>query len=201
MKLKKIEQIIKKAKRIVVFNSPECQWLGDGYACYPMYDLPHLSNGEFFALFDIPDSQRGNFGFSIQDLPSFLNFKDDDQSELLLKREDYTLNIQGRTLEILPSRHGMSFIDTKYLKPFSGAEDGFELYERISAGGNPYIAVKEGLFLIGIILPFDLHNDEKLIDTLDKLKRCAEKYRDYRETLNCDISQTELDGDIEVDEV
>lgn len=201
MKLNKIEQIIKKAKCISVSESAECQWVGDGFCLYPIYDLPHLSQGEFFTLFDIPDSKRGDFCFQVMDLPESLNFKDNDPSELLLERGDYTVNLQGRTLEILPSRHGMTFIDTKYLKPFSGTEEGFELYERISADGTAYIAVKEGLFLIGIIMPFDLHNDEKLIDTFDKLKRCAEIFRDYRETLNCDISQTELDGDIKVDEV
>ena len=49
-------------------------------------------------------------------------------------------------------------------------------------------------------MPFDLHNDEKLIDTLDKLKRCAEAFRDYRETLNTEPAQTEFDTD-EGDEV
>lgn len=197
MKLKKIEQIIKAAKHIAVSESPECQWIGDGHSLYPIYDLPHLEQGEFFTLFDIPDSQRGKFGFTVSDLPSDnYNFKDSDPTELLLQREDYTLNIQGRTLEILPSRHGLTFIDTKYLKPFSGTEDGFNLAERISADGMPYIAVKDGLFLIGIILPFDLHDDERLIKTLKDLKFLAEKSRDYRESLRkSKITQTQLDSE------
>lgn len=183
MKLKKIEQIIKAAKRIAVFESPECQWIGDGHSLYPIYDLPHLSQDEFFTLFDIPDSQRGKFIFTVSELPSHFNFEDSDASELLLKREDFTLNIQGRTLEILPSQCGLTFIDTKYLKPFSGTENGFDLAERISEDGMPYIAVKDGLFLIGIVLPFDLHDDERLIKTLKNLKFLAEKSRDYRESL------------------
>lgn len=192
MKLKKIEQIIKTAKHIVVCESPECQWIGDGHSLYPIYDLPHLAQNEFFTMFDIPDAQRGKFGFTLSELPSNFNFKDSDSSEMLLKREDFTLNIQGRTLEILPSRCGLTFIDTKYLKPFIGMENGFSLTERMSTDGTPYIAVKDGLFLIGIILPFDLHDDERLIKTLKDLKILAETYRDYREARDAEVSQTQL---------
>lgn len=79
---------------------------------------------------------------------------------------------QGRTLEPLKTSQGIAFINTRYLKPFSDIDAGYELYERTTAQGKPYIAVKSGFMLLGIISPYDLVN-EIFINNLDEILKLS----------------------------
>ena len=53
MKLKQIEAILKAEKTIIVSETPSCQWLGNGAAFYPVYNLPKLTQDNIFTMFDI----------------------------------------------------------------------------------------------------------------------------------------------------
>lgn len=181
MKIKAIEQILKASKTIIYFNQGKCQWIGDGSAFYPLNDLPHLTNGEFFAIFDIPEDKRSKFYFSEMPLPESINISDYDETELTLERGELAFVKGGRVFEPLPSSHGVTFINQRYLKPFADEEYGFQLAERLSTEGKPYIVVKSGLFVIGLILPFDLVN-KSFVDTLQKLTVLSKASLDYKES-------------------
>ncbi len=203
MKIKAIEQILKASKTIIYFNRGSCQWIGDGSAFYPLNDLPHLTNGEFFAIFDIPEDKRSKFYFSEMPLPESINISDYDKTERILERGELAFVKDGQVFEPLPSPCcGITFINQRYLKPFANEENGFQLAERISANGKPYIVVKDGLFVIGVINPFDLVN-ENFVDTLQKLTALSEASLDYKESLETlpsednDPEQTTLDNSAE----
>lgn len=55
---------------------------------------------------------------------------------------------------------------------FSDIDAGYELYERTTAQGKPYIAVKNGFMLLGIISPYDLVN-ETFINNLDEILKLS----------------------------
>lgn len=140
MKIKAIEQILKASKTIIYFNHGSCQWIGDGSAFYPLSDLPHLTNGEFFAIFDIPEDKRSKFYFSEIPLPESINISDYDKTERILERGTLAFVKDGQVFELLPSPCcGITFINQRYLKPFADEENGFQLAERISANGRPFV--------------------------------------------------------------
>ena len=168
MKLKQIEAILKAEKTIIVSETPACQWLGNGAAFYPVYNLPKLTQDNIFTMFDIAEDKRDKFYFEERELPSFINFEDGDESEEMLDRGSIAFCAQGRTLEPLKTSQGIAFINTRYLKPFTDSQAGYELYERTDKLGRPYIVVKSGFVLLGVISPYDLVN-EGFVQTLEEI--------------------------------
>lgn len=170
MKLKQIEAILKAEKIIIVSETSDCQWLGNGAAFYPVYNLPKLTQNNIFTMFDIAEDKRDKFYFEERELPSFINFEDNDDTEQILDRAAICFCANGRTLEPLKTSQGIAFINTRYLKPFADSQAGFELYERTDTLGKPYIAVKSGFMLLGVIAPYDLVNKD-FVETLETILR------------------------------
>ena len=159
MKIKQIESILKQDKAIIVAETPSCQWLGNGDALYPVYNLPKLTKENIFTLFDIAEDKREKFYFKELELPIPLNLEDNDDTEVLIERDTMSIIARGRVLEPLKTSQGMAFINQRYLKPFANEENGYELYERTNNHGRTYIAVKGGFMLLGIIGTYDLVDD------------------------------------------
>ena len=176
MKIKQIESILKSKKTIIILNTPSCQWLGDGSAFYPVYNLPKLTQENVFTIFDVPEDKWDKFSFKELDAPTYTNFDDDDENEQMLDRSKFVdICAGGRRLEALVTSDGISFIDTRYLKPFADIDDGCELYERIDKNGEPYIVAKTGFVIVGIIKPYDLINDKfiNILESMLALSRAA----------------------------
>lgn len=168
MKIKQLESILKAQKTIIVSETPECQWLGDGASLYPVYNLPKLTRDNIFTMFDVAEDKRDKFYFQERPLPESYNFGDADESEQLIERGKLTICTHGRVLEPLKTSQGIAFINIRYLKPFADTEAGYELYERIDTYGKPYIVVKSGFILLGVIIPYDLVSKD-FIEQLEEL--------------------------------
>lgn len=202
MKIKQIEAILKAEKTIIVSETPSCQWLGNGSAFYPVYNLPKLTRENIFTMFDVPEDKRDKFYFEERELPSFINFEDDDDTERMIDRGAIALYAHGRTLEPLDTSQGVTFINTRYLKPFADVDAGYELYERVDKLGRPYIAVKTGFVLLGVISPYDLVNEEfiKTLENLLNLSRVALFNKQQREKPEPVAEQCSLNMDEEAEE-
>lgn len=150
MKLSKIGALCKAYKRFVVYNVGHgMQWISDGYAAYPLYDLPPLEEDNVYAIFDIPEDKRGKMYFDErQGVPSGMSFADAVTDEVEIKPYPIGIIWQGAIYYPCKSREGVLFIDKKYLAPF---EEGAVLYERWKENGTPYIAAKRGMLLEGVI--------------------------------------------------
>lgn len=152
MKIRKIGALCKAYKRFVVYNVGNgMQWISDGYAAYPLYDLPPLEEDNVFAIFDIPEDKRGKMYFDERHgVPSGMSFADAVADEIEIK--PYLIGIiwHGEIYYPCKSREGILFIDKKYLSPF---EEGAVLYERWADNGVPYIVVKRGMLIEGVITP------------------------------------------------
>ncbi len=178
MKISSIQQICKSAKRIELFSpsakiSP-AQWLSDGYAFYPLYNLPELEEENVLALFDIPESKQKNISFSHSYvLPETIQFKDTVKNEQEVEFSNISISTRGMLLLPLKTSLGIIYINQKHLKPFSDAENGVQLYERYTPGGEIYIAVKEGFLLTGIIRPYDNIITEEFIKELERIYRLS----------------------------
>ena len=174
MKIKKIAAIVNKERRIVVSDGAYCQWLQFRGACYPLHGLPPMAKISFFKMFDIPADKWEKYYFNELELPQDISFEDVLREEQVLDRGKIHIAIRGRVLEPLVTSQGLVFIDVRYLAPFSD-DDNYELYERTAADGSPYIAVKSGMELMGVILPHDVVDEEfiKILEDLLELSRVA----------------------------
>lgn len=201
MKIKQVEAILKAQKTIIVFETPECQWLGDGSAFYPVYNLPKLTRENIFTIFDIAEEKRGKFYFEERELPPSINFEDDDSTERMLERSAFSLVADGRHLEPLKTSQGMAYINKRYLTPFFDSAEGFDLYERTSTDGTPYIVAKAGFILLGVIAPYDLVN-ESFIETLKDILELScvalfnkEQRQIHKKVREFEEEQTTLEGE------
>ena len=174
MKIKQVESILKCTKYITLYDAGKCQWVSDGVASYPLYNMPWLDEESLFTMLDVPKDSRSKYIFRHFDLENVpLNFVDIVSDEKVLERNMMTLNITGRTIEPLKTSKGIVFLDVKYLKPFAD-EQSVKLCERSTEDGATYIAVKSGLLLLGIIMPFDPLNNTfvELLTELTNLSVC-----------------------------
>lgn len=157
MKIKRVESILKARKTIITYHTEDkCQWIGDGSAFYPIYNMPTLTEENIFVMFDVAESKRDKFFFAERELPDNLSFEDADATEVMLDRAEYAINYGGRNLEPLKTSQGVAFINKRYLSPFEKTDNGYELYERTAKSGDIYFAVKSGFLLLGIVAPYDL---------------------------------------------
>lgn len=170
MKIKAVEAICKAQKTIILMESGGRQWISNGSALFPLYNLPHLSQENIFTMFDIPEDKRDKYYFEQRDgLPSGLCFDDTVESEQPITRGMISIVLHGRILEPLQTSVGILYINQRYLAPFDDAKNGIELYERADANGRIYIVVKDGMLLCGVILPVFLQGED-----LKVLKKLAE---------------------------
>lgn len=88
MKIASIQQICKGAKRIELFSAPSSsvQWISDGGAFYPLYNLPEMREENVFALFDIPEKKQDKIRFEHKrQLPEAISFTDAVDAENALE--------------------------------------------------------------------------------------------------------------------
>lgn len=178
MKISTIQQICKGAKRIELFSDPSSaiQYISDGGAFYPLYNLPRMEEENVFTLFDIPEKKQDKIRFEHKrSLPEFFDFSDTTDDEIALEFGTISIYKRGRILSPLKTSLGIVYINEKYLKPFSDSENGVQLFERHTPDGAIYIAVKEGFLLTGIILPYDIVTPEFVeeLKTIYKLSALA----------------------------
>ena len=173
MKIKQIESICKQAKKIAVIETHEGQWLSDGYAAYPVYNLPKLTKEIIFAMFDVPSEKRDKFQFIHENKDDRYNFEDNDPNELHTQQEHLYIFKEGRLLLPLYTSNGVSFIDRKYIRPFENEENGYDFYERKTPDGRTYIVAKSGLLIVGIMIPFDCF-DQNFIQQLVAISEAAQ---------------------------
>ena len=165
MLLKEIEKALKQRSQIRFFNAPDYMWLGNGEAWYPVEDLPFLEAEELYYILNIPEDKRGKF--TIEAASSKLDiFRDNDDAEELPGRVFYDMTIKDTIYRPMKTSTGIIFVDVSYLRPFKKTD--YEIRIRLNENGNPYIAIKEGMFLKGIIVPVT-KVDEKFVSDLYEL--------------------------------
>lgn len=175
MKIASIQQICKGAKRIELFSAPSSsvQWISEGGAFYPLYNLPQLEQENVFTMFDIPEDKQNKIRFEHKfTLPQAICFEDHTNGETLLELGSISVYTRGQVLLPLKTSLGIVYINQKYLAPFKDSKNGVTLHERITPNGAVYIAAKEGFLLTGIILPLDVIT-KGFVDELESIYKLS----------------------------
>lgn len=169
MKIKKIVDICRREGVARIYEDARgIQWLSCGYACYPLYEVPELSEDEFFTIFDFTEKQRKETIFERAEFPKNLSTSDVYPDELLCGKLSPNIPFGSKMLIPFKTTSGIKFLDSEYLAPFAGEINNIDVYERISVKGEPYFVVKIGMCLRAIIMPFNAVN-QSFVDDIGKI--------------------------------
>ena len=178
VKLRKVEKLCKQNKHISLYNRiiappdddtpPDIeQWVGNGYCLYPITGLPTMDEENLLSIFDV--AKPDDFSVRLLDADGF-DFSDTPKGEVPLDPASFTLYVEGRDLwpmqcDSLFLEDGLLFVDTALLVPVDDDDEMRAYLLRKTTDGRPYVAVKSGLILIGIVMPA-LGLKEKHTETL-----------------------------------
>lgn len=173
MKLKKVAALCKQNRAFRLYDKISesgeiTQWLGDGFAAYPLDGLPILNEESLCAVFDITEKQRENMVFRHEPLPEVLDVDDTNPADKLIRESDLSVTYGGSGLKPLKTRNGITFIQNKYLSPLEDVIDMVQLYERTTPQGGSYIVAKAGFLIAAVIFPYSVVS-EKFVDELEEL--------------------------------
>lgn len=159
MKLKKVLSICKANGLYYLYDRIDrsgeiTQWLGDGYALYPLDGLPILDEESFCAVFDITGKQREKILFRHERLPEHLNVEDVAAGDKLVREYETTFINGGLRLKPLKTNNGVMFIRSLYLSPLEDVIDMVQFYERTAPQGGSYIVAKAGFLTAAVIMPY-----------------------------------------------
>lgn len=168
MKLKKIESLIKRSKSVAIVEDGGAFWLGNEQAMYPTY-FERMDFDTLMTVFDLDEEKRESITEVASALIARADTSDDCMGEKLLNRIPMRVTWGKPLLGLYKSLSAKEifFIDERLLEPVRDVKDGVELYLRRDRIGQPYIAIKSGMLLIGLIEPEII--DEMMLQQLKAL--------------------------------
>lgn len=190
MKLKKVVSLCLGAEAFRLYDKLDAtggitQWLGDGYAIYPLEGLPILDEQTLFAVFDIPERKREKVTFSQMFVPDVINVGDFDDDEREVEDNGVSINFGGTVVKPLQTRDGILYIQSRYLAPLEDVADVLHLFERETADGRRYVVAKVGMLTTAVIFPYDLIKEgfvSKLSEIVE-LTRAELDRKKFRESM------------------
>lgn len=168
MKIKKAFEICKKQGVIRIYrNDYDEQYLSDGVAIYPIFELPNLNEDYICRLYDITDSQREKIAFDIVKGIPGVDVSDSTDDETPAKIWDLSLSYNGAIITPVTTDEGVMFINQLYLKPFAAMpKNDMHITKRV-CGNMRYFCIKFGMLAYGFIAPMSIVSK----DFVEKLER------------------------------
>lgn len=160
MKISAIEKICKEAKEIRLFVVDGVQWLSAGYGCYPLFGMPRMTAEQLCGMFDIPEDKRGKYRLddNVEAPTRYYSFEDYDKDERPLCQSAISVVVDDVVLVPCKTDVGLMWIQPRLFLPFSSlktdAGEGVTYHVRKTPSGSPYVAVKMGISLVGLVMPY-----------------------------------------------
>ena len=171
MLIKKIVALCKKNNTVHMLRGSDVEWLGNGIGYYPQIDMPEFTETKFCSAFDFTPkaAEKIHFDFSAE-IPAGFDFSDCPADEVeCIYRDDISIQYGGKVLMPVRTSDGISYIDKAYLAPVvDGDTDLLKIFERHSSSGVQYFAIKTGLMVVAVIMPYNAINDT-FADTLSHI--------------------------------
>lgn len=185
MKIKKIEKLCKDAGYIFLYDElgscneengeleePTRQWMGDGYAVYPLDGMPYLAEREVCAIFDIDEKKRDKIVINhFENLPEYVSLADQMETDEPLEEIRFQMSLGDDELALFRDEGGrLVVIKAEYKKPIDNWKE-CQCFKRVSADGKPFVAVMSGCILRGLIGTYRIN--EQLVETLGVVYNAA----------------------------
>ena len=168
MLIKKIIQLCKKQKKIILYDGDGVQYISDGGAVYPLHGMPLFDEKSILTAFDIAADKIEVQRFGT--LPKALDLSDTAAAEIHVEGP---LLVVGDNVPYLTSV-GVRFIRREHLAPFAD-EKVIDIYERATPDGDIHFVVKKGFLVLGAI-------SASYVLTPEWMKRLTELERNCRKT-------------------
>lgn len=150
MKIQKIVDICKKSGQLYITEAEGAQWIGNGQAVYPLYDLPKLTAEELCTIYSITEEQRDKMILNEKDASEYkIDFSAINGDEEATEVVNIGLHFGGTSLIMLKCGGGISFVKRMYLTPF---KEEVQYWRRTGPIGE-YFVVTAGMFIKAIIVP------------------------------------------------
>ena len=161
MKLKDIAKLCASTNRISISDVNGTQWLGNGYACYPVYGLPELDTDTVAAVLDFDESKQEAIRTLRLEMEDYYDLSDTVSGEETLTNVVLRFLHGGKTIDAWTTEDGrIVFINASLTKPYFADEDEARLYLRYTKGGKKYIVGKSGMFVSAVIAPFEFKQED-----------------------------------------
>jgi hypothetical protein len=185
MKIKKIEKLCKDAGYIFLYDElgscneengeleePARQWMGDGYAVYPLDGMPYLAEREVCAIFDIDEKKRDKIVINhFENLPEYVSLADQMETDEPLEEIRFQMSLGDDELALFRDEGGrLVVIKAEYKKTIDNWKE-CQCFKRVSADGKPFVAVMSGCILRGLIGTYRIN--EQLVETLGVVYNAA----------------------------
>lgn len=178
MKISKIARLCKQAGHIwlsTYYKNTEAmpyQWLSDGAAFYPLFNMPQLDAETVIPALSFTNKEAEKMLVEHTEFPGMFDWADCRESDIALG--DPVLCWEDEKTDAIIETYnapgiGAVMIQRKYIQPLRADSDFLKLYLR--GGRNGYVIVKQGLLLSAIILTFrpDLERTVKQIEDFTAL--------------------------------
>lgn len=129
------------------------QYISNGFAAYPLDGMPYLQEKHLATVLDLSEKQAETMVLRMDESPEEIDFRDGAEGEVMAEPAEVGIVWNERPLLPLGVRGTTYFINCDYLKPITAEYKHTELWYRKTPEGTPYFAVKEGLMLVGIVMP------------------------------------------------
>lgn len=151
MKLKLIEKILKTSSIIYTFKVRDIQWVGNEFIFFPLPEgLSNLSIEEINIILNIDKTKHTVKPADPSDWDYCFLSNCDFESQP--GRRFWKIVTDEAVYMPISTETGIIFVDEDYLKVFAkDKENQYDILVRYTDTGKPYIAVKEGMFIAGII--------------------------------------------------
>lgn len=154
MQMKKAIETLVKEKCITILDAQETgasvpQWVSGVGVAYPLEGMPPMTPEILRAAYDIPIGCR----IDCKVVESPLCFADVTDGEEPLTAEKVQLQPGDEAVSSYETQDGVLFLSRKYLKPvLDGSQVG--IYMRRTEDGKIYGAVKDGMKLTALVMPY-----------------------------------------------
>lgn len=172
MVVKKIVQMCKKTGALSLWDDAGkgIQWIGNGFAIYPLEKMPYFTPETVCRAYDISEKQAEKIRFTHSDkMPAGLNTGDIDGAETVVEPLQMTLIHSGQMVQPYMTSRGIKFMDMKYMEPIQDEGNSYvNVYERFTESGELYFVVKSGMLLVAVIMPISVIS-QAFINTLEQV--------------------------------
>ena len=161
MKLKDIAKLCAKTHSIGISEVSGTQWLGNGYAAYPVFNLPPLDEDTAPAVLDFDEEKAKTLDVRYVDLQSKFDLREDNDDEEALTAVLLHFLYKGETLDAWQTESGrIVLVDPTYTKPYIADESSVPMFYLRHGEHGDYIVGKSGMFVTAIIMPRELDANE-----------------------------------------
>ena len=169
MKIQQIINLCKKMGELYVVHTGDVQWVGNGQAMYPLYDLPKLTAEELCNIYSITEEQQSKMILNDRKAKDFpgVDFEEIGAEGKPVEINKMGIIYAGQVMMALKNEEEINFARKLYFTPF---KEEIELWKKECAMGSYYVATA-GMLTVGIIFP----EAGKRIDIAAEIKELANK--------------------------